>query len=80
MKKDRSSEILLDQSDQTSELAGIPLDKPGALSVESDSSLGFLMLGGHGRKLVRKNGDWLGAGIGSWLLSSQVHRWSHGQT
>jgi hypothetical protein len=38
------SEILLDQSDLTSELVGIPLGKPGALSLESGSSLGFLML------------------------------------
>ena len=48
------SEILLDQSDLTSELAGIPLGKPGALSLESDSSLGFLMLVGQGRELVRE--------------------------
>ena len=39
------SEILLDQSYLTSELAGIPLGKPGALSIESGSSLGLLMLG-----------------------------------
>jgi hypothetical protein len=32
---------LLDQSDLTSLLAGMPLGKPGALSVESGSSLGF---------------------------------------
>ncbi len=43
------SEILL-----ASELAGIPLDKPGALSLESCSSLGFLMLDGQGRELVRE--------------------------
>jgi len=48
------SEILLDQSDLTSELAGIPLGKPGALSIESGSSMGFLMLVGHGRELVRE--------------------------
>ena len=48
------SEILLDQSDLTSELAGIPLGKPGALSLESGSSLGFLMLVGQGRELVRE--------------------------
>jgi len=46
------SEILLDQSDLTSELTGIPLGKPGALSIECGSSLGFLMLVGHGRELV----------------------------
>ena len=48
------SEIMLDQSDLTSELAGIPLGKPGALSLESGSSLGFLMLVGNGRELVRE--------------------------
>ena len=46
------SEILLDQSDLTSELAGIPLGKPGALSIESGSSLGFFMLVGQGREQV----------------------------
>jgi hypothetical protein len=30
------------------------------------------MLKGHGRELVREDCDWLGAGIGSWGLSSQV--------
>jgi hypothetical protein len=30
------------------------------------------MLGGHGSELVGEDGDWLGAGIGSWGLSSQV--------
>jgi hypothetical protein len=44
----------LDQSNLTSELAGIPLGKLGALSIESGSSLGFLMLVGHGRELVRE--------------------------
>ena len=39
------SEILLDQSDLTSELAGIPLGKPGALSIESGSSPGRLYAG-----------------------------------
>ena len=34
------SEILLDQSDLTSELAGIPLGKPGALSIESGRLVG----------------------------------------
>ncbi len=48
------SEILLDQSDLTSELTGIPLGKPGALSIESGSSLGFLMLVGQGRELIRE--------------------------
>ncbi len=48
------SKILLDQSDLTSELAGIPLGKPGALSLESGSRLGFLMLVGQGRELVRE--------------------------
>ncbi len=48
------SEILLNQSDLTSELVGISLGKPGALSIESGSSLGFLMLVGHGRELVRE--------------------------
>ncbi len=48
------SEILLDQSDLTSELAGILLGKPGALSIESGNSLGFLMLVGQGRELVRE--------------------------
>ena len=48
------SEILLDQSDLTAELAGIKLGKPGALSIESGSSLDFLMLVGHGRELVRE--------------------------
>ena len=70
------SEILLDQSDLTSELAGIPLSKPGALSIESGSSLGFFPLCGHGRE----KGDRLVAGIDSWNLSSQPHlplRWSH---
>jgi hypothetical protein len=47
------------------ELSGIPLGKPDALSIESGSSLG-----GHGRELVREEGDWLGAGNGSWGLSS----------
>ena len=56
------SEILLDQSDLTSELAGIPLGKPGALSIESGSSLGFLMLVGNGRELLRKKDDCLGVG------------------
>ncbi len=49
------SEILLDQSDLTSELTGIPLGKPGALSLESGSSLGFSMLVGQGRELVRED-------------------------
>jgi hypothetical protein len=48
------SEILLDQSDLTSELAGIPLGKPGVLSIESGNSLGFSMLVGQGRELVRE--------------------------
>jgi hypothetical protein len=48
------SEILLDQSDLTSELAGIPLGKPGKHPIESGSSLGFSMLVGHGRELVRE--------------------------
>ncbi len=48
------SEILLDQSDLTSELAGISLGKPCALSIESGSSLGFLMLVGQGREFVRE--------------------------
>ena len=48
------SEILLGQSDLTSELVGIPLGKPGALSLESGSSLGFSMLVGQGRELVRE--------------------------
>jgi hypothetical protein len=30
------------------------------------------MLEGHGRELVREEGDWLDAGIGSWGLSSQI--------
>ena len=51
------SEILLDQSELTSELAGIPLGKPGALSIESGSSLGLLMLAGHGRELVREKDE-----------------------
>ena len=63
------SEILLDQSNLTSELASIPLGKPGALSIESGSSLGFLMLCGHGRE----KGDRLVAGIDSWNLFSQPH-------
>ena len=63
------SEILLDQSNLTSELAGIPLGKPGALSIESGSSLGFFSLCGHDRE----KGDCLVAGIDSWNLSSQPH-------
>ena len=63
------SEILLDQSDLTSELAGIPPGKPGAFSIESGSSLGFFPLCGHGRE----KGDRLVAGIDSWNLSSQPH-------
>jgi hypothetical protein len=71
------SEILLDQSDLTSELAGIALGKPGALSVESGCSLGFLMLGGHCRELVREAGDWLGADIVRWYLPLQVNLLLH---
>jgi len=52
-----------------SELVGIPLGKPGALSIESGSSLGFLMLVGHGRELIREKG----VGIDSWTLFSQPH-------
>ena len=66
------SEILLDQSDLTTELAGIPLGKPGALSIESGSSHGFLMLGGQGRELVREEGDLLVVGTGSWHRSSHL--------
>jgi len=65
------NEILLDQSDLTAELKAA-----AAVSVETGSSLGFLMLGGHGRELVREDGD-------SWYLSSQVdllpHRLSNGR-
>ena len=64
------SEILLDQSDLTSELAGIPLGKPGALSIESGSSLGLLMLVGHGCELVRET---LSVGLDSWTFFAQPH-------
>ena len=68
------SEILLDQSNLTSELASILLGKPGTLSIEIGSSLSFLMLGGQGRE----KGDRLFAGIDNWNLFSQPHplRWS----
>jgi hypothetical protein len=46
------------------------------LSVESGSSLGFLMLGGHGRELVLEEGDWLGAGIGKGSSSFLICRFS----
>jgi len=66
------SEFLLDQSDLTTELAGIPLGKSGALSMESGSSRDFLMLVGQGRELVREEGDLLVVGTGSWYRSSHL--------
>ena len=65
------SEILLCQSDLTSELAGIPLGKPGALSVASGCSLGLLMLVGQGRELVREKNDPLSVGLDSWTFFAQ---------
>ena len=67
------SEILLDQSDLTSELAGILLVKSDALSIESGSSLGLLMLVGHGRELVREKDDSLSGGLDSWTFFTQPH-------
>ena len=67
------SEILLNQSDLTSELAGIPLGKPGALSIESGSSLGLLMLVGHGCELVREKDDSLSVGLDIWTFFAQPH-------
>ena len=64
-------EILLGQSDLTSELAGIPLGKSGALSLESGSRLGLLMLVGHGRELVREKNDSLSVGLDSWTFFAQ---------
>ena len=62
------SEILLDQSDLTSELAGIPLGKPGALSLKSGSSLGLLMLVRQGRELVREKNNSLSVGLDRWTF------------
>ena len=56
-------------SPMTSELAGIPLGKPGALSIESGSSLGLLMLVGHGRELVG-----VGQPLGMLMTAVNRHR------
>lgn len=64
---ENTSELLLCHPELLSELVGIPLGQPGALSVESSSRQGFLIAGGHRRvrpgKARMRNGDLVGRAV-----------------
>ena len=48
------NEVLLGQPELAAKLVGVPFGNPCALLVGGGSSLGLLVLGGHGRQLVRE--------------------------
>ena len=57
------NEILLGQPELAAKLVGIPFGNHSALLVEGCSGFGLLMLGGHGRQLVRDDSGGLGVGL-----------------